>query len=798
MAKNKKKHDSSALQLKEKLGLLFGDGFFHCRGVERLNIEGIDLHDGPCGLRNVPNTAVDTAAPTLATCFPAPCLLASSWDESLLSEVGSALGKECRLQGTHVLLAPGMNIKRSPLCGRNFEYYSEDPLLSGKMGAAMVKGIQKENVGACIKHYACNSQETERMVCDSIIDQRALHELYLKPFEIAVKESDPWMIMTSYNLINGVYASENSYLVKDLLKGEWKYPGVVVSDWGAVNDPVLSHENGLDIEMPSMYNRTRDFTKAVRQGKMSRVGINESVSRILNLYDRCHATIENPEPYRLSDGHAIAVNAAERSAVLLKNEKALPLKDFAGVCVIGAFASEPRFQGGGSAKVNPNRLVSFIEAAKSAGLSLPYCEGFSLTEISSEANNDLFVQACDLAAKSKTVLLFLGLPEEEESEGMDRETTHLGEKQITLFNTLYEVNPNIIVILSCGAPVDLPFKDKAKAILLMYLGGEGVGEATLHLLSGEACPSGKLAESWPIRLSDTPCFGFYPGSARQALYRESIYVGYRYYLTAGKAVNYPFGYGLSYADFSYGSLTLSKATLAEEGEVVASVSVTNRSSFQAETVVELYAEAEFEPKSFRPKRILIGFTKLKIPAKSSRKASFSLKKETFAVYDPDTSSFKTEAGTYRLGIGTSCEDIVSSASLQVNSSDEFVSKRGRMATYYELNHSGFLAFDNDFENLLGSPLTNRRDSRSRPYNLNSTFGDISDTWIGKKVFSAATSYQSASFSKEAMEHMLRETPLRNVSVIGLSPRFAYALRDFANGHPLRALVDIIFNRRKGK
>ncbi len=788
----------------EKATLLSGDGSWFTYGIERLGIKPVEMHDGPSGLRKVSNDPdFDLKTSETAVCFPAPCLAACSWDRSLEEFLGETLGKEARLKKTQVLLAPGANIKRNPLCGRNFEYLSEDPILSGRMAASYINGLQKMNVGGCLKHFACNNQEYYRMVNDSIVDERALRELYLKPFEIAVKESSPWAVMACYNKINGVYGCENTLLLQDILKKEWGFDGVVMSDWGAVNDPVLSHENGLDLEMPCMLKkRSKQLAKAVKRGKLSQKALDDSFSRLVRFSEKANASYTPQGDYSMDEGHEAAVKIAEQSAVLLKNEGVLPFKSYKDCCFIGEFGRTPRYQGGGSSHVSPYKLVSFLDAIKDSnawnGGEIPFANGYDLDSVWTDGDVEAFVSAIDLASKYKNVVLFLGLPESKETEGKDRDDIHLPEEQIRLFDEIYEVNQNIIVVLFCGAPVELPFKDKAKAILLMYLPGESGGEAVDHLLLGKACPSGKLAESWPKHIADVPSFGFYPGEERTSLYRESIFVGYRYYLTVGKEVNYPFGHGLTYAKTSIKKISLSKESLCKGEMAKAEVTVSNASSFPVKKVVQLYYELQGERNSFHPKRVLLDFKKEEIPAKSTITLQFSINFDDFRMFDMQSSSWKVEPGEVLVEAAESCEDIKATAVLALDSNDVVASSRLKMPTYYAPTTDGFLQFDNDFEALYGRHIRMERDPKSRPFNLNSTFSDISRTWIGKKIFFMVDKkihYEEGGHEIERLS--VEQTPLRNVIMAGVSPKFAYALRDCANGHYLSALIDIVFNRCRG-
>lgn len=783
----------------EKATLLSGNGSWFTYGIDRLGILPVEMHDGPVGLRKVGNDPdFNLTESEEAVCFPSPCLCACSFDVELEKELGRTMGLEARLKNTQLLLSPGANIKRNPLCGRNFEYFSEDPLVSGKMASAFISGTQSVNVGACLKHFAANSQEFFRMVNDSIVDERALREVYLRPFEIAVKESSPWAVMASYNKINGTYACENKRFLRDILKDEWGFDGVVMSDWGGVNDPIASHNNGLDLEMPSMLkDRAKMLNKAVKRGLLAQEALDDCSSRLIALSKKANAPVEIESGYSMDAGHDVAVKVAVESAVLLKNESVLPLKNYRDVCFIGELARTPRYQGAGSSHVCPHRLVSFLDAVKDKddpeGKRLPFAPGYDFDSVWDDGDVENFVAAVDLASKSKTVVLFLGLPPSAETEGLDRNHLHLPEEQIRLFDEIYEVNQNIVVVLSCGSPVELNFKDKAKAILLMYLPGEAGGEAINRLLLGKDSPSGKLPETWPKHISDVPSFGFYPGEERTSLYRESIYVGYRYYLSVGKEVCYPFGHGLSYGKQTFRTLSLSKESLSKGETVKLSLTVSNNASLPLKKVVQLYAEPCFEGNIFKPKRVLIGFKKVALPNKGSAKVEFEVNFDDFRCYDVDEAKWKVEGGTYLLQVGESSEDILLQKEINVVSEDKFVSHKLQMPTYYAPTKEGFLQFDNDFEHLYGKHLTMEKDPKSRPYDLNSTFYDISRTWIGKRICSLAGKHAHIyDPGKESDRAFFEQTPLRNVVMSGLGIRYAYLIRDLANGHYFNGLMAFIF------
>ena len=775
------------IPLKEKVSLLYGDGNWKIRGVPSQNLSGLTMHDGPMGLRiaDAQGLADGLSVSQPATCYPSPALMACSFDVDLLREEGEMLAYECNLAKTNLLLAPGINIKRNPLCGRNFEYFSEDPYLSGKLAASFVKGLQKKKVGACVKHFCCNSQEYYRMVNDSIVDQRALREIYLRAFEIVVAEANPAAIMTSYNKINGVYACDNEELLLGLLKGQWRYGGVVMSDWGGTSDYVYSHNHGLDLEMPGTFDRKKEIFRAIKRGTLNLEKINDSAQRITALLQKFGGEMQ-PLPAPKMKPHDFARHAAEESMVLLKNDGILPLKNYRDCAIIGALAEKPRFQGSGSARVNA-RPVSFLEAT---GNVLPYSAGYSLDD--EAEHGELRLDAIDLASKSKKVLLFLGLPEFCEGEGVDRQSLLLPEAQLTLFDAIYKVNQNIVVILSCGAPVELPFKESAKAILLTYLAGEAFGEAVDHILRGEVNPSGRLAETWPIHLSYVPSFGFYPGSQTQSVYRESIYVGYRYYTTVNMPVNYPFGYGLSYSKFKYSKPVLSATSISNSEMVKATVEVQNISKRDGATVVQLYAEP---PKGnvFKATRTLIGFTKVRLKAGETKEVTFEVRMRDFAHYDVPSRSFKVEGGNYLLEVGDSCSDIKGKAILSVAITERFPSQKQMCPAYYKPTKEGFIQYENDFEFLLGRPVKLASDPRTPPYTVNSTLGDIAETWIGRLMLKKASAIAGTA---PIMETFIMQMPLRNLSMGNIGPKKIKGIVLLANKKYVRGLLTYLFSRNQ--
>ena len=539
----------SKMTLEEKASLTSGADFWHTKAVERLGIAAMMLTDGPHGLRKqigkADHLGLNAAYP--ATCFPTASCAANSWDEELIEQMGRRLGAEARAQRVSVVLGPGVNIKRSPLCGRNFEYYSEDPLLAGKCAASLIRGIQSQGVAACVKHFAANSQETLRMTSDSVVDERALREIYLPAFEIAVKEGGVKCLMTSYNKLNGQYTNENTHLLRDVLVRDWGYDGLIVTDWGGDNDRVRGLIAGNALEMPGTGGETdRQIVRAVRAGEIDEELLNERVDSVLRLVFDGESAFENASEIDFDEHHELAARLAAESAVLLKNEGGLlPLKKGARVAVIGDFAAVPRYQGAGSSHIEPTRLPSGLDELRAEGINvIGYERGFKR---GGGRSARLASRAAALAKRADVVLLWLGLDEGSEAEGVDRQHMRLPENQLELLRSVRKANENIAVILSCGSPVETDWDADAKALLHGYLGGQAGAAAIARLVSGRVSPSGKLAETMPHRLSDTPCCGYYPGPESTSEYRESIFVGYRYYDSAKRPVKYPFGFGLSYS-----------------------------------------------------------------------------------------------------------------------------------------------------------------------------------------------------------------------------------------------------------
>ncbi len=646
------KHQSiiGKMTLEEKASLMSGKSFWNTKPIERLNVPTMMMTDGPHGLRKqtASEDHLGLSGSYPATCYPTASCSANSWDEELLFEMGRHLGIEASSEGVGMVLGPGVNIKRDPLCGRNFEYYSEDPLLAGRCAAAMIRGIQSEGVSACVKHFAANSQEHLRMSNDSVVDERTLREIYLPAFETAVKEGKTRGLMTSYNMVNGQYANENMHLLRDILRGEWGYKGLIVSDWGGNCDRVAAIRAGSTLEMPSTAGETdRQIVEAVRTGELDEALLDEQVDNLLEMVFTAQENLRERKVYDIKEHHAFAAKVAEGSAVLLKNDGGLlPIDGTKRAAVIGDFAFEPRYQGAGSSLIEPTVLTCALDTLRAEGASIIGRErGFRR---SGRPDGPMLERAVALAREADVVLLFLGLDDLSEAEGVDRAGMAMPANQIHLLREISRANPNVAVILSCGSPVEMEWDRYAKAVLHMYLGGQAGADAAARLIMGKAVPCGKLAESVPMRYEDAPAAGNYPGAEATAEYREGLYIGYRYYLSANVPVKYPFGYGMSYTRFEYSDL---KATREK-----VSFTVKNVGGRAGAEIAELYIEPRTNG-TFRPKRELKGFKKVFLEAGESRELEISLSDRSFAYWSIERNGWATEPGAYAIEIGASCEDI---------------------------------------------------------------------------------------------------------------------------------------------
>ena len=726
------------LNLEQKCALLSGDTVFTTRGYKNVGVPSITLSDGPNGVRKQAGAAdhlgLNPSVP--ATCFPTAATVACSWDPALGEEIGRAMGEEAAAQEVAVLLGPGLNTKRSPLCGRNFEYFSEDPYLSGKMAAAYVRGIQSEGISACPKHFAVNSQELRRMASDSMVDERTLRELYLTGFEIVVKEAHPKALMSSYNLINGIYANENAHLLQDILREEWGFDGAVVTDWGGSNDHALGVKNGSTLEMPAPGgDAVRELLAAVRSGKITEADVDARLDELLTLVLDTHAAVERHNRSFDADAHhALARRAAGESVVLLKNDDALlPLAEGTRVAVIGDFAETPRYQGAGSSAVNSIKVDTFLDCLKDSGLySVGFAPGFDRQGKPDAAKQ---AEAVALAAEADAVLLCLGLDEIKESEGLDRADMKLADNQIELLQAVREANPNTVVIVNAGASLETPWLAHCKALVYGALGGQAGAGAMVDVLTGKINPGGKLAETWANAYDDTPARDHFAGPGRTVQYREGLYVGYRYYQTAGVPVAFPFGHGLSYTQFAYSDLHADAHS--------ATLTVTNTGDRAGAEIVQLYV-AKPNAEIFRPAQELKAFAKVQLAAGESKTVTLTLDDKAFRYWNTRTDSWEVEGGTYELRVGASSADIRLTAAVEVIGTDALNPYAGKALPHYQSGQVQTVP-DAEWETLLGRPIPDDRVKIDR----NMTLGELNHgrSPLGWLVWAVLTALLNASYKK---------------------------------------------------
>ena len=720
------KNQASGLTDRERAALLQGTDFMYTSGVPRQSIPRLAMADGPHGLRKQiggGDNGVSKSEP--ATAFPTAACVASSWNPENAEKIGRAIGEECRYYGVHMLLGPGVNIKRNPLCGRNFEYYSEDPLLAGKFGAAFVRGVQSMGVSACLKHFALNNQENFRFVGNSVADERAIREIYLKPFETAVKEGKPGAVMSSYNRINGTFASENKWLLTDVLRDEWGFDGIVMSDWGGTHDRIAGVRAGEDLEMPGdTAVSLKKVYDALSDGSLSGDEANACVTRILAATEK-FATASKTESFD-RDGHAeLAARVAADSAVLMKNDGTLPLDGTKPLCVIGELFEKMRYQGSGSSMISPTKVVSHKDAFDARGIKYGYARGYSAGV--DPAEGEPIAEAVALAEKYDTVLLYLGLTDLAESEGGDREHIRLPDDQLALADALMKTGKKIVVVLSGGSPVELPFAGGVNAVLNLYLPGQCGGEAGARLLFGEVNPSGKLAETWYKHYADVPYGEEYSKKANE-FYKESVFVGYRYAKTAKVSPAFPFGFGLSYTDFEYQNL----AVTSENGIVTATLTVRNTGNRDGAEVVQLYVKNNENSAVFKPESELHAFRKVYLKAGVETVVTLSCALSELSFWNIKTNSWTLENGEYTIDVGASSEDIRLTAPLTVA---EGVTATSPYPDSVNEKMKGAKPVDNAaFADLLGTPLPD--EPPVLPLTMESRFCDFRKTFMGRILYNA--------------------------------------------------------------
>ena len=719
------------LTLKEKARLVSGKDFWQTVNVDRLNIPSAFLSDGPHGVRKQAAAAdhLGLNASIPATCFPTAATMANSWDPELGEGLGQRLGQEAAVQKVNVLLGPGLNIKRNPLCGRDFEYFSEDPYLAGKMAAGYVRGIQSNGISACVKHFACNNQEENRMTLDSVVDERTFREIYLTAFEIAIKEGKSKSIMSSYNLINGTYANENEHLLVDILRKEWDFKGLVVTDWGGNNDGVASLKCGNQLEMPGTPDRAEYILKAIEDGSLEESILDDNVDTLL---DVIFNTMKNgvnkaPEKFDVEDHHLFALKCAEESAVLLKNNGILPLNNETKVSFIGDFLYLPRYQGAGSSIVNPTKLDKTSDLLKDYGFNLVGCSrGFNRY---GKKSKKLHGEAIKLAEQSDVVVLYLGLDEVTEAEGLDRSDMRLKDNQLELVKDIKKLNKKIVVVLSCGSAVEMPFIGDVDAILHCYLNGQGGALATLNILSGKVNPSGKLSETLPVKYEDVASSDNFPSHKRTIEYREAYGVGYRYFEKAEVKPAFPFGFGLSYTTFEYKNLKVDEKGVSFE--------ITNTGKVDGKEISQLYVGLQGS-EVIRPVKELKGFAKVFLKAGETKKVSIPFDDKTFRYFNVKTNKWEIEKGTYDIYVGASSDDIRLTATIFQKGTEAELPYDIKSLPNYALGNLRNLP-DQEFELLLGHPIPSgelpfyKKNRMVVDYNTTMRELRYSKRWVGRLV-----------------------------------------------------------------
>ena len=777
------------MTLQEKAEFCSGADFWHLQSLERLGIPRIMVTDGPHGLRKQKEKKDknELMSSVPAVCFPTAVTTACSWDPELIEKMGEALGEECLEEKVSVLLGPGINMKRSPLCGRNFEYFSEDPYLAGAIGAAFVKGVQSRGIGTSLKHFAANNQETRRMTVSSVVDERTLREIYLAPFEKVVKESQPWTVMNAYNRLNGTYCAEDKWLLNDVLRDEWGFEGLVVTDWGANNDKVEGLKAGQDLEMPtSMGLAAKKVVKAVESGELDEAILDKSVDRILTLIFKA---AENMRDYRCdkNEHHALARKIAAESMVLLKNENnLLPIKKTDKIAVIGEMAKSPRYQGAGSSLINPTQIDNAFDELLNQGVSVTYAAGYDKN--SGKPNDTLIGEAAAEASKADVAIVFIGLTDNFETEGQDRKHMNLPESHNKLVEAVAEVCDKVIVVLSGGSPVSIPWLDKVGAVLNGYLGGQASGGAIADLLVGNVNPSGKLAETYPYALEDNPSYNNFPGSPITVEYREGIYIGYRYYDTAKKDVQFPFGYGLSYTSFEYSDISISEENIKDSDTLAVTFKIRNTGKTAGAETAQVYVK-DIESTVFRPEKELRGFKKVFLEPGEEKTVTVELDKRAFAFYDVDLHDWHVETGEFEILVGASSRDIKLMAKVSVESTVNapVPDYRKTAPAYYGADIMEVP--DDQFAAILGGPIPASERDVSVPLGINNTLEDAQSGKAGAFICNLLRKFTSKMSdedpNKGMIEGMALQIPIRcmmSMSMGVFSEKMAGGLLDILNGN----------------
>ncbi|KAB7673119.1 glycoside hydrolase family 3 C-terminal domain-containing protein [Bacillus sp. B1-b2] len=713
------------MTLEEKASLMSGENFWNTKAIERLGIPSIMLTDGPHGLRKQGGKAdhlgLNKSLP--ATCYPTAATLANSWDKSLVYKVGQDIGKEARSEKVSVLLGPGLNIKRNPLCGRNFEYFSEDPYLTGELASEMVKGIQSNGISACPKHYAVNSQEHMRMTIDEIVDERSLREIYLTGFEKVVKESNPYTMMSSYNKVNGEFANENQHLA-DILYAEWGFDGVIVTDWGGNNDRVAGLKAHNQLEMPSTNGITdKEIVDAINAGTLDESILDEAVDQLLSLIYKVRLDDKESVQVDYENHHNNAIEAASQSIVLLKNDNSiLPLKAETKVAVIGDFAKNPRYQGAGSSLINPYKLSNPLDSLQHSPLNIAgYAQGFKRM---GGKSSQLLKEATSLAESAEVVLLFIGLDESKEAEGVDREDLKLAENQLELVEALAKVNDKVVVILSGGGAIELPFADKVQGMIHTYLSGQGGGEAVVDILLGKSNPSGKLSETFPIQYTDVPSSAYYPGNQATSEHREGLFIGYRYFETADVPVRFPFGYGLSYTTFEYTDILID--------DLLVKFNLTNTGEIAGAEIAQLYIE-KVDSVIFRSKKELKAFEKVYLEPGETKQVTLALTERDFSYYNPEIKDWEVESGNYKIQVGSSIQEIHIEETIEMAGVSPSLFLKSNFPHYAFANVKEIP--DSEFEKILGRNLPPKNWDSHKDLGMNDTINQAQyKNWLGKLLY----------------------------------------------------------------
>lgn len=784
------------MSLKQKADFASGYDYWHLESAQDLGLPKIMITDGPHGLRkqNPNGNSVGLGNSYPSTCMPPAATSACSWDENLLREEGEVLAEECLQEKVSVILGPGTNIKRSPVCGRNFEYFSEDPLLAGKMSAGLINGCQSKGIGTSLKHFACNSQEAFRMIINEVIDERTMREIYFPAFEIAVKEAQPWTIMNSYNRINGVYASQNDWLQNKVARDEWGFEGLFVTDWGASVDRVPGLKAGTDLEMPSSGTLNAErIVAAVENGELDEAVLDERIDMVVDLILKSKPALEKDFKFDIEEHHAVARKVAEGSMVLLKNDdNVLPLKEGQKIAVIGEMAKAPRYQGSGSSVINPTKLDNAYDSLIEAGVNVTYAQGYykappTKKDKSRKSDTELISEAAVAAKAADVAVVFIGLTEALEAEGYDRADIEIPAEHNTLVAEVVKANPNTVVVLAGGAVVHIPWIDNVKAVLNSGLGGQAGGSAVANILTGKVNPSGKTAETYPLSFEENPVYGNYPGQPVVSEHKESLYVGYRYYDTAKKDVLFPFGYGLSYTTFEYSDIKLSASEIKDTDTVEVSFKIKNTGSVDGAEIAQVYV-ADKDSTIFRPEKELRAFTKVFLKAGEEKEVSLTLGKRAFAYYNVNIGDWHVETGEFDILVGASSRDIKLSAGIHVASTvdAEIPNYKETAPAYYTADISEMTG--EQWAAVYGQELPSAERDTTKKITIYNCLDDASHTkWggkIGRLIKKVISNFGSAENGDAAMlQAMAVQIPIRNfisMSMGVFSPKMAEGLLQILN------------------